>query len=548
MRRIGVDFDNTIACYDTVFFKVAHDMGCLPGHSELTKTEVKKMLLDLDGGDLLWQKIQGQVYGKYMRQATIYPGFIEFLWLSKLRGDEVCVISHKSKYGHFDERKIKLREAAKTWIEENLVKATFSQAFSEVNQIHFESSRKEKVDRVSQIGCDIFIDDLREVFDEAHFPAKTEKILFSLEQPADSKIIYKQFDSWRKISGYLYNEAEAEEVKIIVQSNFESLNIEKIELKKGRGNSRIYQLSDPGNRKYALKIYPDIQSDNRPRLATEFHVCSVLSKAGLPVPFAVDRNEELNWGIYEWIHGMPIAAPGEDFLNQSFAFIKRLQADTQISSQPESFPLASEACLSCEEIIFQIKKRFNKLAKVNDDNLGNFLKQELLPILESAGMRAERQLGSSFAMPLAAKYRVLSPSDFGAHNAIVDTANKCCFYDFEYFGWDDPVKLTSDFFWHPGMDLSEDLKLKWLHLTRELFGRDPSYAKRLDACLPLFGLRWCLILLSEFIPERFLSRSHANKTEDVALKNILEGQLQKAKTLLKKIIEMVGHGSTIKVS
>jgi hypothetical protein len=261
MRRIGVDFDNTIACYDTVFLKVTQDMGYLLGHSGLTKSEVKQMLLELEEGDLLWQKIQGQVYGKHMHQATIYPGFIEFLWLSKLRGDEVCVVSHKSEYGHFDERKTKLRTAAKIWIEENLIKATFSQAFSEANQIYFESTREEKVNRISQIGCDIFIDDLQEVFDEDHFPVKAEKILFSREQPTDSKTFSKRFDSWRKIKNYIYNEVEAEEVKFIVQSNFESLNIEKIELKKGRGNSRIYQLSDLRNKEYALKIYPDILSE-----------------------------------------------------------------------------------------------------------------------------------------------------------------------------------------------------------------------------------------------------------------------------------------------
>jgi hypothetical protein len=548
MRRIGVDFDNTIACYDTVFLKVAQDMGCLPGQSGLTKSQVKKMLLDVEGGDFLWQKIQGQVYGKYMHQATMYPGFIEFLWLSWLRGDEVCIVSHKSEYGHFDEGKVELRKVAKAWIEEKLIKATYSRAFSEANLIHFEASREEKINRINQIGCDIFIDDLPEVFDEAHFPAKTEKILFSLEEPAYLENISKRYDSWRKINNYIYGEMETEEVKTLVQSNFESLNIEKIELKKGRGNSRIYQLSGPREKKYVLKIYPDIQSDHRPRLTTEFRACSALSKAGLPVPLAIDRCEELNWGIYEWIHGMPITSPGMDFLNQAFAFVKRLHTDSLLNSQLESFSPASEACFSGEEIVCQTKKRFNQLVKVNDPNLENFLRQDFLPIFELVSVSAERQLGPIFSKALAAKHQVLSPSDFGAHNAIIDSADKYYFYDFEYFGWDDPVKLASDFFWHPGMDLSEDLKLKWLHLAKELFSGDPFYTKRLGAYLPLFGLRWCLIFLNEFIPERFLGRVHANKAEDGALEKILEEQLQKAKILLKKIIEMVNHGSEIKVS
>ena len=47
----------------------------------------------------------------------------------------------------------------------------------------------------------------------------------------------------------------------------------------------------------------------------------------------------------------------------------------------------------------------------------------------------------------------------------------------------------------------------------ELYGADPSFAERLDAYLPLFGLRWVLILLNEFIPERWQRRVLAGASE-----------------------------------
>ena len=50
--------------------------------------------------------------------------------------------------------------------------------------------------------------------------------------------------------------------------------------------------------------------------------------------------------------------------------------------------------------------------------------------------------------------QVLSPSDFGFHNAILKESGDLVFLDFEYFGRDDPVKLMADFIWHPGMKLS----------------------------------------------------------------------------------------------
>lgn len=547
MRRIGVDFDNTIACYDVVFLKATQDMGYFLDHSDLTKSQVKQKVLELNKGDLIWQKIQGQVYGKYMHQATVYSGFIEFLWLSKLRGDEVCIVSHKSEYGHFDESKTNLRQAATAWIRANLISATFDQAFNEANKIYFEPTREAKVNRISEIECDIFIDDLQEVFDEDAFPVRTEKILFSSDLTIDSLLLPKQFDSWRKIKKYLYGEPEAEEIKIIV-GNSNVLNIEKIELKKGRGNSQIYQISDWHGKQYALKIYPDNQRDSRPRLATEFNTCNKLSKAGLPVPSAINKNDGLNWGVYEWIDGESITAPGGDFLTQSFQFIKRLYEDENLRQQFNRSSMASEACLSGEEIVRQIKKRFNRLVEVENESLIEFLNEEFSPIFELVSKAAALKLGLLFSTPLAEKYQVLNPSDFGAHNAVLDSSNKYHFFDFEYFGWDDSVKLTSDYYWHPGMDLHLNLKNRWLAHTNELFANDPSYAKRLEAYLPLFGLRWCLILLNEFLPERFSGRAHANSALEDVFDNILGEQLRKSKTLLQNIIEMVNHGSTIKAA
>ena len=50
------------------------------------------------------------------------------------------------------------------------------------------------------------------------------------------------------------------------------------------------------------------------------------------------------------------------------------------------------------------------------------------------------------------KYFILSPSDIGFHNTL-KCRNKIFFIDFEYFGLDDPIKITSDFIIHPGNNL-----------------------------------------------------------------------------------------------
>ena len=119
MLRIGIDFDNTIACYDQSFPVVAKLLGLLNSTGVDSKNEVKKNLLSRENGDIEWQRLQGQVYGQHMLQAVIFPGFLEFLCLSKLRGHQLFIVSHKSEFGHFDEELIPLRGQALKWLEIN---------------------------------------------------------------------------------------------------------------------------------------------------------------------------------------------------------------------------------------------------------------------------------------------------------------------------------------------------------------------------------------------------------------------------------------------
>src|SRR3546814_13473509 len=45
----------------------------------------------------------------------------------------------------------------------------------------------------------------------------------------------------------------------------------------------------------------------------------------------------------------------------------------------------------------------------------------------------------------------------------------------------------------------------------------PGFGPRLDALKPLFGLCWVLIVLNEFVPERFARRAYAGAVADAAL-------------------------------
>ena len=200
---IGVDFDNTIACYDTAFSAVARELGFIDLPTTLSKAQVKENILARSGGDLTWQKLQGQVYGKYIHLALLFPGFMEFLCRAKLNGHSVFIISHKSEYGHFDNTEVNLRDAALGWMTGNGIIGTGAFALLDSN-VFFESTRAAKISRILGLGCTHFIDDLQVVLRDPLFPDSLEKILFDPDCAASLQGGHTVETSWQMLTSNLF--------------------------------------------------------------------------------------------------------------------------------------------------------------------------------------------------------------------------------------------------------------------------------------------------------------------------------------------------------
>lgn len=200
--RIGIDFDNTIADYDRVFPMAAVEMGLLSGSAANSKAAVRAILRNRDGGEIDWQRLQGQVYGQYMSNAELIEGVGAFLLTAKASGSNVQIVSHKTKYGHFDTAEIDLHEAARSWMS--------TSGFFEANRfgispdaISFLPTRAEKVNRILQLNLDVFIDDLPEVFSEPGFPSATRKLLFT-NGKSIPKGPFEQISDWTGLEKTLF--------------------------------------------------------------------------------------------------------------------------------------------------------------------------------------------------------------------------------------------------------------------------------------------------------------------------------------------------------
>ena len=66
------------------------------------------------------------------------------------------------------------------------------------------------------------------------------------------------------------------------------------------------------------------------------------------------------------------------------------------------------------------------------------------------------------------KNLILSPSDFGFHNSLFRN-NKLFFFDFEYAGWDDPIKLMCDFILNPDYKISSKNEIFFIEKFKKIF-------------------------------------------------------------------------------
>ena len=95
--RVGVDFDNTIVCYDDVFHRVAVEWGLIPAEIAASKGAVRDYLR-AEGREDTWIEVQGYVYGNRFREAPPFPGVTEFFNRCEEQAVPISIISHRTRY------------------------------------------------------------------------------------------------------------------------------------------------------------------------------------------------------------------------------------------------------------------------------------------------------------------------------------------------------------------------------------------------------------------------------------------------------------------
>jgi hypothetical protein len=312
----------------------------------------------------------------------------------------------------------------------------------------------------------------------------------------------------------------------------------------GGGNNRVFRVEVNGTRAL-LKAYFRHPEDRRDRLGADYSFCAFAWENGLrslPQPLARDGVNGL--GLYEFIDGRPVRPEeiGDGAIEQALRFFAKVNRHRHLPAAQE-LPIASEAYFCLSDHLQCIERRLASLRRIEpaspiDQEAGDFVGQHLTPAWEQlrdwVNTRA-RSFGLSLETEIPRHEWCLSPSDFGFHNAIKAHSGRLRFIDFEYAGWDDPAKMICDFFCQVAMPISARHFDGVLESVVAGLAAPHGLRTRVALLLPVYRVKWCCIVLNEFVRVSSNRRRFAHTDGTREEKKIT--QLQKARTILQSLTD-----------
>lgn len=198
---IGVDFDNTIVCYDGLFQKVALEKGLIPASVPAAKGAVRDYLRQV-GQEDLWTELQGYIYGPRMQEAQPFPGVLEFFARCQRSGVPVRVISHRTRFPYLGE-KYDLHQSARDWLAAYGFHDPAGIGLGR-DHVHLELSKQDKLARIAETACTHFVDDLPEFLEEPTFPTSVDRLLFDPNSLHLHWDVARRVTSWQAIEALIF--------------------------------------------------------------------------------------------------------------------------------------------------------------------------------------------------------------------------------------------------------------------------------------------------------------------------------------------------------
>ena len=228
-----------------------------------------------------------------------------------------------------------------------------------------------------------------------------------------------------------------EEIKDdLKQKNFVFEKIE--EVSEGK-NSKSFCLF-LSKKKYLLKFFPRNELNVRDRLNSELKFLKFLNDIGYEnIPKPIFWNHKKKFIVISWLDGKKIKKVTHSHVKKLIDFILSIQKNIK-SKYSYEIGNASEAYFLLSHHAEHIKKRISLLVLqtqgINIINNNKLLLQKLIrKITEEYELILDNNLYKRTILEDKNESNpIISPSDIGFHNVLVDKFDQLLFFDFEYAG------------------------------------------------------------------------------------------------------------------
>ena len=146
----------------------------MPDTVPVAKNAVRQFFRDA-GRESDWTMLQGIAYAVGMQEAEPFAGALEFVREAVGRGIPLKIISHRTRFPIVGDR-ADLHASAREWLR---AKGFIDRDALSESDVYFEVSKEDKLRRIGEQGCRVFLDDLPEILDAELFPSTCEGWLFA---------------------------------------------------------------------------------------------------------------------------------------------------------------------------------------------------------------------------------------------------------------------------------------------------------------------------------------------------------------------------------
>jgi len=308
---------------------------------------------------------------------------------------------------------------------------------------------------------------------------------------------------------------------------------------KGGINNRVYRCGDQPF--WVIKGYAPSEPGLRDRMQAEVDFLQYAAQvaAGF-TPELIHVDVDQRCVVLEYLEGETFqegSPPPETAVNCAVEFFRQLNSDHTAARQfirqdaAEGFLNLTEhleniqqrlAVMGCEHLPASIKPQAERLLST--------MRAQYKSIFETT---ADQISNGDLINAIQSDERCLSPGDFGFHNAI-STSEGVKFIDFEFSGWDDPIKAAIDFILQPRVPVKQELSpllaslnAKELHLCR----------KRYVALMSILNLKWSCIILSVLNPDRLREVIRISPNQE--MKDLISERIVAAASHLRRSSEFL---------